>query len=467
MSFIQLKASFPGPRSIEWLERMNQSVGKAKAEKTLVPTIIDYAKGALITDLDGNTMIDLAGGVGALNVGHSHPLVVSAIQDAVVRFTHTDYTVVPYSSYIQLAEELCRRMPGEFPKKAAFMNSGAEAVESAVKIARKATGKKAIICFEGAFHGRTMLALTLTSKVHPYKEGMGPFVPDVYRVPFPYVYRWPGFLSEEEVCQQALEHLEHVFLTQVSPNETAALILEPIQGENGFIVPPVGYLQKVQEICRKHNILLICDEVQTGYGRTGDFLASSYFGIEPDLITLGKSIAGGLPLSGVVGRAELLDSAGDGSIGGTFVGNPIACSAALAVLKVYDTEKLGECARRIGEQIVDSLSQYAETSSMIGEIRGVGAMQAVELVRNKETREPATHETSEIIKRCLQRGVIIFKAGLYGNVIRFLTPLVISSDQLDEALHVLIETMKEVEEEFLNNQSQVVTGYIEASSPNF
>ncbi|MDQ0418689.1 4-aminobutyrate aminotransferase/(S)-3-amino-2-methylpropionate transaminase [Croceifilum oryzae] len=448
MSFIQLKTELPGPRSQEWMERMYQSVGKAKAEKTLVPAIIDHAEGALINDIDGNRFIDLAGGVGSLNVGHSHPLVVQAIQEAATRFTHTDYTVVPYSSYIELAEELCRRAPGDFSKKAVFMNSGAEAVESAIKIARKATGKKAIICFDGAFHGRTMMALTLTSKVRPYKEGMGPFAPDVYRVPFPYVYRWPGSPSEEEVCRQALEYLENTFSTQVSPDETAAIIMEPIQGENGFIVPPAGYLKGVQEICYKYKILLICDEVQTGFGRTGEFLASTIFGIEPDLITLGKSIAGGLPLSGVVGRTELLDSAGDGSIGGTFVGNPVACSAALAVLKVYDAEQLGERAKQIGEQIVEALMRFAERSMMIGEIRGMGAMRAVELVRNQETREPATEETNQIIKRCLARGVIIFKAGLHGNVIRFLTPLVITPEQLAEALQVLLNTMREVEEEF-------------------
>jgi 4-aminobutyrate aminotransferase/(S)-3-amino-2-methylpropionate transaminase len=447
MKHIQIRTALPGPRSAEWMERMYKSVGKAKAEKTLVPAIIDHAKGALITDIDGNTFIDLAGGVGVLNVGHSHPAVVSAIQESAARFTHTDYTVFPYDSYIRLAEELCRRMPGDFPKKAVFMNSGAEAVESAVKIARKATGKRGIICFEGAFHGRTMMALSLTSKVRPYKEGMGPFASDVYRVPFPYVYRWPGFPSEAEVCRQALEHLERAFTTQVSPDETAAIIIEPIQGENGFIVPPAGYLQGVQQLCRKYNILLICDEVQTGYGRTGEFLASEYFGIEPDLITLGKSIGAGLPLSGVVGRAELLDAAGDGSVGGTFVGNPVACAAALAVLKVYDEEDLGGNAKRIGEQIVDRLTAFSRESSLIGDLRGAGAMQAIELVRDLETREPATEETAEIIKRCLHRGIIIFKAGLYGNVIRFLVPLVITPEQLDEALDVLTMTIREVENE--------------------
>ncbi|MFD2170379.1 4-aminobutyrate--2-oxoglutarate transaminase [Tumebacillus lipolyticus] len=445
MTYIQLRTALPGPRSTEWMERMYQSVGKAKAEKTLVPAIIDYAKGALITDIDGNTFIDLAGGVGVLNVGHSHELVVEAIQEAAARFTHTDYTVFPYDSYIQLAEEICRRAPGDFTKKAAFMNSGAEAVESAVKIARKATGKRGIICFEGAFHGRTLMALSLTSKVVPYKEGMGPFAPDVYRVPFPYVYRWPGHPSEEEVCKQALEHLERALYTQVSPAETAAIIIEPIQGENGFITPPPAYLKGVQELCRRYDILLICDEVQTGYGRTGEFLASEHYGIEPDLITLGKSIAAGMPLSGVVGRAELLDAAGDGSVGGTYVGNPVACSAALAVLQVYDQERLGERAKRIGEQIVARFTALAEESSLIGEIRGVGAMQAIELVRDRDSREPATEETAEIIKLCLQRGIIIFKAGLYGNVIRFLVPLVITPEQLDEALDVLTNAIREVE----------------------
>ncbi|ASS77149.1 4-aminobutyrate--2-oxoglutarate transaminase [Tumebacillus algifaecis] len=423
---------------------METSVAKAKVDRTLIPTIIKEATGALITDIDGNTFIDLAGGVGVLNVGHSHPLVVDAIREAALNFTHTDLTVVPYESYILLAEKLCNRAPGSDPKKACFLNSGAEAVESAVKIARKATGRRGIICFEGAFHGRTLMALSLTSKVKPYKEGMGPFAPDVFRVPFPYSYRWPGFPNDEAVCSAAFEQFKRAFTTQVAPSETAAVILEPIQGEAGFIVPPPGFLQLVQDFCREHGILLIADEVQTGFGRTGEFFASDHFGIEPDLITVGKSIAAGLPLSGVIGRAELMDAAGDGAVGGTYVGNPVACSAALAVLDIYDQENLGDRAVQIGHQLQQRLQKLATNSPLVGEIRGVGAMTAFELVRDHETREPATDETAAIIQKCLQRGVIIFKAGLYGNVIRFLLPLVITPEQLDEALDVIEQAVMEV-----------------------
>lgn len=445
MSFVKIKTELPGPKSIKILEKQHSV---ARAFGTFVPSIVDYAKGSRVWDMDGNVFLDLAGGVGCLNVGHSHPKVVEAIKREAERFTHTDFTVIPYESYINLADRLCSLMPGKETKRAAFFNSGTEAVENAIKIARKATGKRGIICFDGAFHGRTMLALSLTSKVKPYKENMGPFFNDIYRIPFPNMYRWNGIKNPEIILEQAIENLRNLFLTQIPPSEVAALIIEPIQGEAGFIVPPNNYLKAVQEICNENDIIFIVDEVQTGYGRTGEFLASDYFGIEPDIITLGKSIAAGLPLSAVIGRKSVMDSAGDGAVGGTFVGNPISCAAGIAVLDIYKEERLGEKAQQIGLQIGQKVRALKEKSKLIGDIRGAGAMLAFELVRDHETLEPADTETLEIIQRCLQKGVILFKAGLYNNVIRFLVPLVISEEELTEALNIIEECVIEVTEKY-------------------
>ncbi|KWU54903.1 4-aminobutyrate aminotransferase [Bacillus mycoides] len=445
MSFVKIQTKLPGPNSIKILEKQHSV---ARAFGTFVPSIVDYAKGSRVWDMDGNVFLDLAGGVGCLNVGHSHPKVVETIKREAERFTHTDFTVIPYESYINLADRLCSLMPGKETKRAAFFNSGTEAVENAIKIARKATGKRGIICFDGAFHGRTMLSLSLTSKVKPYKENMGPFFNDIYRIPFPNMYRWNGIKNPEIISEQAIENLRNLFLTQIPPSEVAALIIEPIQGEAGFIVPPNNYLKAVQEICNENDIIFIVDEVQTGYGRTGEFIASDYFGIEPDIITLGKSIAAGLPLSAVIGRKSVMDSAGDGAVGGTFVGNPISCAAGIAVLDIYKEERLGEKAQQIGLQIGQKVRDLKGKSKLIGDIRGAGAMLAFELVRDHETLEPADTETLEIIQRCLQKGVILFKAGLYNNVIRFLVPLVISEEELTEALNIIEECVIEVTEKY-------------------
>ncbi|MDP5274206.1 4-aminobutyrate--2-oxoglutarate transaminase [Chengkuizengella axinellae] len=445
MKYANIKTALPGPKSKAIMDKMERFVAEAKVKKSLVPSIIKEAKGAVIRDLDDNTFIDLAGGVGSLNVGHSNPLVIDQITRTAKKYTHTDFTVIPYEPYIDLAEQLCSKAPGTFHKKACFLNSGAEAVESAIKIARKYTNKKAVICFEGAFHGRTYMALSLTSKVRPYKAEMGPFSSEVYRIPYPYVYRWPSFPSEEEVCEIAMKQLKNVFEYRVSAEETAAVIIEPIQGEAGFIVPPKQYLNQVQQLCKDLGILFIVDEVQTGIGRTGKFFASEHFGLEPDLITIGKSIAAGMPLSGVLGKAEIMDAAGDGAIGGTFVGNPVACSAGLAVLDTYDQLDLGDKAIKIGEKIRATFESLSKTSSLVGEIRGVGAMVAIELVNDHATREPASEQTTKIIHECVQRGVILFKAGIYGNVLRFLCPLIITEDQLDEALAIITEVIVSVE----------------------
>lgn len=441
MAHIRMVTPVPGPRSRELLARKEQVVPAALSLH--LPAVIAQAQGALVTDVDGNTFIDLAGGLGCLNVGHSHPEVVRAIQEAAARFTHTDFSVMPYEPYVRLAEELCRRAPGRFPKKAAFFNSGAEAVENAVKIARAYTGRRAVIAMEGAFHGRTNLCLALTSRTRPYKQGFGPFAPEVYRVPYPYVYRWPGRPDPEVVAQQAADALEWAFLTQVDPADTAAVIVEPVLGEGGFVVPPAGWLPRVQAICRHYGVLLIVDEIQTGYGRTGRFLASEHFGIEPDLICVGKSMAAGLPLSGVIGRAEVMDAPGDSAIGGTYVGNPVACAAALAVLSVLDRERLAERAQHLGHILMDRWQAIAARCPLVGEVRGLGAMVGVEFVTDRQTRTPAAEALGRILSAAMARGGLAVRAGIHRNVLRFLMPLVITDDQLHEALDVLEQVVLE------------------------
>ncbi|MDO3676742.1 4-aminobutyrate--2-oxoglutarate transaminase [Paenibacillus ehimensis] len=444
MKYAQVKGELPGILSRELLS--NDAV--AASFGSLLPSVIERAEGSLILDIDGNQFIDLAGGVGAMNVGHSHPRIVEAITEAAQKFTHTDFTVVPYASFIRLAQELCRRAPGTSPKKACFFNSGTEAVEHAIHIAKKATKKRAVICFEGAFHGRTFMSLSLTSKINPYKAGLGPFAPDVYRTPYPYVYRWPGSsTTPDQIAAEAFSLFEKLFVTQVSIDDVAAVIIEPIQGEAGFIVPPAAFLHQLNDFCKSHGMLLIADEVQTGYGRTGRFLASEYFGIEPDIITLGKSIAAGMPLSAIVGSADIMDAAGPGAIGGTFVGNPVSCAAALEVLNIYDQDNLGERALDVGKLLTDRLNGFRERYELVGDVRGVGAMVAMELVLDRETKQPADRETKEIIRRCQQKGVILFKAGIYSNVIRFLSPLNILKEQLAEALDILEEVLSAVDAE--------------------
>src|SRR3954466_2490487 len=340
MRSIELKTAIPGPHSQELLARHDAAV--AKPLSIYLPVVVDHGRGALLTDVDGNTFIDFTGGVGCLNVGHAHPKVVAAVQQQAERFLHTDYTIVPYEVYIELAERLVALTPISGPVRAAFFNAGTEAVENAVKFARSYTKRPALIGFEGAFHGRTLLSMTLTSKTHPYKAGLGPFAPEVYRVPFPNPYR--GSSTED-----ALASLERAFVTQVAAETVAAIVVEPVQGEGGFVVAPREFMQGLRRICDEHGIVLVVDEVQTGFARTGTLFAIEQYGIEPDLITIAKSIAGGLPLSGVLGKAAIMDAPGDSAVGGTYVGNPVAQAAALAVLDVIDEEGVLERAAQIGE----------------------------------------------------------------------------------------------------------------------
>jgi 4-aminobutyrate aminotransferase/(S)-3-amino-2-methylpropionate transaminase len=419
----------------EWIERRDRAVPRGLA--TYANVVVDYAHGAEVWDVEGRRYIDFAGGIGTLNVGHTSDAIVSAIRDQAEKLIHMCFSVAYYPPYIELAERLCKLMPGQFDKKAMLLNSGAEAVENAVKFARAATGRTGVISFANGFHGRTMMAMSLTGKERPYKEGFGPFAPDVYHAEFPYRYRCecaggPGACSIENGSD-----LERVFASEVAPESVAAIIVEPVQGEGGFVVAPPEWLRMLREICDRHDILLIADEVQTGFGRTGRMLAVEHSGIEPDLIVLAKSIAGGLPLSAVVGRAEVMDAPGPGGVGGTYAGNPVACSAALAVLDVFEQEDLVDSADRIGEIINTRFAQMKDRYHVIGDVRGLGAMQAIELVSDRQTKTPAPELTSSIIHACHDEGLIVIKAGLYDNVIRILAPLVIEDDLLIEGLDLL------------------------------
>jgi 4-aminobutyrate aminotransferase/(S)-3-amino-2-methylpropionate transaminase len=405
---IELKTELPGPRSREVLERLGRSVAAPLA--LTFPVVVAEGRGATITDLDGNTFIDFAGGVGCLNVGHSHPHVVQAAQEQLDRFSHTDFTVVPYEVYAALSERLLARAPFRGDAKAAFFNAGTEAVENAVKFARAHTGRSAVIGFERAFHGRTYLSLALTSKTHPYKAGLGPFAPEVYRVPF-----------------NDVAAIERAFKVVVAPENVAAIVFEPVQGEGGFIPATQELVEGIRALCDEHGIVMVCDEVQSGFARTGRFFAIEHYGVEPDLITVAKSIAAGLPLSGVLGKAEIMDAPQPGGVGGTYVGNPVAQAAALAVLDVIDDEGLVDRANAIGETMRARMEGWRSRFAQVVEVRGLGAMLAIELA------DPAL--ASRVVEEALQRGLLLLKAGVEGSAIRVLVPLVVTDAELDEALN--------------------------------
>jgi 4-aminobutyrate aminotransferase / (S)-3-amino-2-methylpropionate transaminase / 5-aminovalerate transaminase len=424
---IDLRTEIPGPRSREILARKERVV--AEPLSIYLPVVIAEARGALVTDVDGNTFLDFTGGVGCLNVGHSHPRVVAAAQEQLERFSHTDFTIVPYEVYVALAERLTQLAPIGGETRAAFFNAGTEAIENAVKFARAYTKRPAVIAFEGGFHGRTLLSMSLTSKTHPYKAGLGPFSPEVYRVPFAQDYRGP-------TSAEALADLERALVTQVAAEQVAAIVIEPVQGEGGFVVAPREFLRGVRRICDENGIVLVVDEVQTGFGRTGRMWAIEHYGVEPDLMAVAKSIAAGLPLSGVIGRAEIMDAPGDSAIGGTYVGNPVAQAAALAVLDVIDEEGLVERASALGETMRERMVRWQDRFPAIGDVRGLGAMLAIELVEDRETKRPAAELATAVAEAAAARGLLLLKSGIYSNCIRVLCPLVLSDSELDEALDV-------------------------------
>jgi len=409
----------------------------------ITPIFVKRAKGAVIEDVEGKEYIDFAGGIGVENVGHCAEQVVAAIKEQAEQFIHTCFHVVMYDPYIELAKRLNEVTPGDFPKKTMFVNSGAEAVENAVKIARYATKRQAIIAFENAFHGRTYMAMTLTSQVKPYKWGFGPFCPEVYRMPYPYCYRCPFGLEYPECEIHCADYLEDFFIGHVAADSVAAIIAEPVQGEGGFIVPPKEYFKKIKATCEKHGILFIMDEIQAGMGRTGKLFASEHFDVIPDIILTGKSIASGLPLAGVTGKAEIMDAPHVGGLGGTYSGNPIACKAGLVVMDLLQGGILGQ-AVQLGEKVRDRVLALQEQYEIIGDVRGLGPMVGVELVKNRGTKEPAGDEAGELVKRCYEKGLIILRCGPYHNVIRILVPLVITDDKLERGLAIVEDSLKEV-----------------------
>ncbi len=423
---IQLKTEVPGPQSRAILDRKERVI--AEPLGIYLPLVIAEGHGAVLTDVDGNSFLDFTGGIGCMAVGHSHPKVVEAVQEQAALFTHTDFTIVPYENYVALAERLAAITPISGEVRAGFFNSGAEAVENAVKIAKKYTKRPAVIAFDGAFHGRTLMAMSLTSKPHPYKAGFGPFAPEVYRVSFSDSYRGPDTAT-------ALAELKRAFKTRVAAEEVAAIIFEPVQGESGFVTAPKDFVQGVREIASEHGIVLIVDEVQTGFGRTGTMFAIEQYDIEPDLMTVAKSIAAGLPLSGVIGRSEIMDAPEDSTIGGTYVGNPVSIAAAHAVLDVIEEEQLVERAAEIGDRTRARMHEWQEKFSCIGDVRGLGMMLAIEIVSDRDAKTPDAALATAIQEAAAARGVLLLKAGLYGNCIRVLCPLVITDEQLDEALN--------------------------------
>ena len=435
MSTIRVNTPIPGPKSRALSARRVKAVPRGLSHGT--PIYVAKAQDAWLEDVDGNRYIDFAGGIGCLNVGHRRDEVIEAVKDQLDRFLHTCVQVTPYEVYVKLAERMNEVTPGKFPKKTLFVNSGAEAIENAVKIARAYTKRPAMIAFEDAFHGRTMMTLALTSKTHPYKAGFAPFPGDVYRVPFAYCYRCSYSLKYPECDLFCARHLEDTFKRVVASEEVAAVIAEPVMGEGGFIAPPSEYFKVLLDLCHKHGILFIADEVQSGFGRTGTVFASEQYGIEPDLIVTAKSLGGGLPLAAVTGRAEIMDAPGVGGLGGTFAGNPLSCAAALAVLDLFERENLLARANELGDRFQRRAREWQRRWPLVGDVRGLGGMQAIELVKSQETKTPATEETKQITQHCYEHGLITITAGSYSNVIRVLVPLVATDEQMDEGMDVL------------------------------
>lgn len=431
MATIQIRTEIPGPRSRALMARREAAVPRGPHNSA--PIFMALAEGATLEDIDGNRYLDFAGGIGCLNIGHRSPRVVSALREQLEKHLHLCFAVTPYESYIALAEKLNALTPGKAPKKTMIVNTGAEAVENAIKIARASTKRPAVICFEDAFHGRTLLTMTLTSKTHPYKAGFEPFASDVYRVPFAYPYR----AAKGATAETFARYLTDAFKRSVAPESVAAVIAEPVLGEGGFIVPPKEYFALLQKICRQHGILFIADEVQSGFARTGKWFASEHFEIEPDLITMAKSLGGGMPIAAVTGRAEIMDGPGVGALGGTFCGHPLSCVAALAAIETIEKENLLSRSAAIGRRFEERAHAWQKKWPLVGDVRGLGGMCAMELVRDAATREPADTETKHVARFCYEHGLITITAGTFNNVIRILVPLVVTDEQFDEGLAVI------------------------------
>src|SRR3984957_12649263 len=452
MSSIQLRTEIPGPKSLELMRRREAAIPRGVSHAT--PIFAARGEGAVLEDVDGNRFLDFAGGIGVLNVGHRAPRVVAAIRQQLDDFIHTCFSVAPYQKYVELAEKLNSLTPGKFPKKTLLVNSGAEAIENSIKIARAYTRRPAIICFEDAFHGRTLLTMSLTSKTHPYKAGFEPFATEVYRIPYAYCYRCSYSLQYPGCGVFCAKHLEDTFKRVVASEAVAAVVVEPVLGEGGFVAPPPEFFSIIQDICRQHEILLIADEVQTGFCRTGAMFACERYGFVPDLLVSAKSIAGGMPLAAVTGRADIMDTPGVGGLGGTFGGNPVSCAAALAAIEIMERENLSSRAEKLGDLFDSRARSWRKRWPLIGDVRGLGAMRAMELVRSPETREPAKAETEQVLRHCYEHGLILISAGTYGNVVRLLVPLVVTDEQFDEGLNVLEGALASVAESRMETAPQ-------------
>ncbi|HEY9014891.1 MAG TPA: 4-aminobutyrate--2-oxoglutarate transaminase [Gemmatimonadales bacterium] len=444
---IHLATEIPGPKSRALQARRTLAVPRGVPAVT--PIAVAHAEGAVITDADGNRLIDFGGGIGVVNTGHRHPEIVEAVRRQLDRFAHVCFPVSSYEPYIELAERLNRVTPGDHPKRTFFVNSGAEAVENAAKVARYHSGRPGLVCFEHGFHGRTNLAMALTSKVLPYKKGFGPFAPEVYRIPFPYCYRCGEAGKRRSgdaahCCMASRERLEQIFATTVDPGSVAAIIMELQLGEGGFVPAPTEYVRLLADFARDHGILFIADEIQTGFGRTGKLFACEHYGLVPDIIVTAKSLAGGLPLAAITGRVEVMDSPHVGGLGGTYGGNPLACAAALAVLDAMETEHIPERAARMGERIRARFCAWANRHPAIGDVRGLGAMMAMELVADRATKDPDKASTTRLLAAALERGLILLSSGTYGNTVRVLAPLTTPDEVLDEGLGVMEQALEAV-----------------------
>ncbi len=442
MSIINLITNIPGPKSLELVARREAATARGAAKLTQLAVV--SAQGATVTDVDGNTLLDFAGGIGVLAVGHCPPNIVEALKAQAERLIHLSAIVGTYESYVQTAELLNEVAPGTHAKKTVMLNSGAEAVETAVKIARSYTGRGAVIVFEGGYHGRTNLTLAMTSKYALFKKGFGPFAPEVYRLPFPNIYRRPAGLTEEEFVDYSISQLENAMIAQVDPSMVAAIVIEPVQGEGGFIPTPPRFLQRIRELCTQHGMMMIADEIQCGFARTGKLFATEHYGIVPDLMTTAKSLAAGMPLAAVTGRAEVMDGPHPGGLGGTYSGNPLACVAAVEAIQMMRQPAFLARATEIGQRMRGHLESFQTKYDIIGDVRGLGPMLAMELVRDRVKKTPAMEETNKLTQETLKRGLITLRAGLYSNCVRFLPPLNLTDAEIDEGMGIVGEALKQL-----------------------
>jgi 4-aminobutyrate aminotransferase / (S)-3-amino-2-methylpropionate transaminase / 5-aminovalerate transaminase len=435
MATIKLNTAIPGPKSMEIINRRKNAMPAGLAKSTEVA--IAHAEGGVVTDVDGNVLLDFAGGIGMMNIGHSNKAVVEAMKNQLDKYTHICSLVATPEPYVELAEMLNTLTPGNFPKKTLLANSGSEAVENAVNIARYYTKRSAVICFEGGYHGRTLLTLSLTSKYALFKKGFGPYISDIVRLPAPNMYRKPAQFTDEAYIQFCIQQFETAMIAQIDPDSVAAIIIEPVQGEGGFITMPTAFLQKLRDVATKHGIVLIFDEIQCGASRTGKLFACEHMNVIPDIICMAKSIGAGMPISAITGKAEIIDAPHLGGVGGTYGGNPIACVAAIEAMKILSSDAFLKRVNEVGKLISNTLNSWKEKYAFIGDVRGLGAMQLVEFVKDRDTKEPDVEIAMEIIKESVSNGIILIRAGLFSNCIRLLPPVVMSDEQLNEGLAVL------------------------------